>query len=90
VRRRLLVLIMLTLLATACAPAAPADAASSSRRVCVAQAVLRDAPRGFIVAYLRRGTPVRYLRRTADRRHTAVRTRQGRIGWVVSGALCRA
>ncbi len=81
---------MLALLATATLPAPPADAASSARRVCVGQAVLRDAPRGFIVAYLRRGTTVRYVRRTNDRRHTAVRTRQGLVGWVVSGALCRA
>ncbi len=86
-RRRLLVLTMLALLAAASLPTA-ADAAN--RRVCARQAVVRDAPRGFIVAYLRRGTQVRPVRRTTDRRHTAVRTRQGLVGWVVSGALCRA
>jgi len=85
VRRRLTVLTVLALLTAALA--APAAEAASAR-VCARQAVLRDAPRGFIVAYLRRGTVVRVVRRSADGRSVAVRTRQGRAGWLSTAALC--
>ncbi len=79
---------LLFLLATAAVPAA--EAAAANRKVCVRQAVMRDSPRGFVVAYLRRGTVVQFVRRSANRRSVAIRTRSGLIGWVSSGALCRA
>jgi len=50
---------------------------------------VRDAPGGFVIAYLRRGTVVRTLRRSASGRDTAMRLRSGTYGWVPSRALCR-
>lgn len=84
-RARLLV-VTLVLLVMASAPAAQAG---STRRLCAPSAILRDSPKGFVIAHLYRPQRLGYIRRSADRRWALVRTRTGLAGWIRYRKLCR-
>lgn len=78
---------MLAVLAATAVSAPPAEAAS--KRVCARTASVRDTPRGFVIARLRRGQRVVVVRRSAARGWTHVRTPSGLPGWVLNTSLCK-
>jgi len=70
--------------------AAPAPAAVT-RGLCAPTAVLRDSPKGFVIARLRRPQRLQVRRHSADRRWAlVVVTREGIVGWLPAASMCRA
>jgi len=70
---------------------ATAAEAASTRSLCARTAVLRDSPKGFVIARLTRGQRLRVQRHNADRRWAlVVVTRAGTIGWLPAASVCRA
>ena len=70
--------------------ATPAQAAVS-RRLCAPTAVVRDSPKGFVIARLRRPQRLQVQRHSADRRWAlVVVAREGIVGWLPAASVCRA
>jgi hypothetical protein len=86
--RRVATLALVLVLLVTLTPTDPA--AASTRRLCARVAALRDSPKGFVIARLRRPQTLRYVRRSADRRYALVRTKTGLVGWIGARSLCRA
>ena len=80
---------MLVIVALILALVAPAIADGATRkRVCSRSATLRDTPRGFTIAQLKRGQRVVIVRRSAERGWSNVRTASGLPGWMLTRSLC--
>ncbi len=73
-----------------CDPLATTAEAATKRNLCARSAVLRDTPRGFVIARLDRPQRFRVQRHNVDRRWALVVTRDGLVGWLPSASLCRA
>jgi len=70
---------------------ATAAQAASTRQLCARTAVLRDSPKGFVIARLNRPQGLRLQRHSADRRWALVVViRAGTVGWLPARSLCRA
>ena len=87
--RRAAVTTLLVAFVLTAALATTAEAATK-RNLCARSAVLRDAPKGFVIARLERPQRFRVQRHSADRRWALVVTSHGLAGWLPATSLCRA
>lgn len=82
----LLLTAAIVLIAGAAADAQAAEA--RFQKVCTKTATVRDTPRGFAIARLRRGQKVTVARASATKGWSAIRTSTGLPGWMLTRSLC--
>jgi hypothetical protein len=76
---------------TLTAAVAPAARAAVTRDLCARTAVLRDSPKGFVIARLNRPQRLQVQRLSADRRWAlVVLVGAGTVGWLPAASVCRA
>jgi hypothetical protein len=70
------------------AAAAPKPDPPPTRHLCVDHVTVRDAPYGFAIGYLYRPQKLAVYGHPIDR-WVLIRARDGLMGWIPKGALCR-